>query len=114
LEISGDDILTKRPQGKLSLFSELYCMLRQMEQDVGLQELSGAEVDVFLAAHAATGTGGGGSVTSDQIRQHELAASLAQATYHRALKSLVSMGLLEKADGYKTRHYVVRENLTRS
>lgn len=82
-------------------------MLREMEHDVGLQDLTPMEKDVFLAAHAATGKAGT-AVTSDQIRGHELAANLAQATYHRALKSLLAMGLLEKAQGYKTRHYVVR------
>ena len=82
-------------------------MLREMERDVGLQELSASEMDVFLAAHNVTSKPGE-AVTSDQIRHHELASNLAQATYHRALRSLVELGLLQKAEGYKAGLYIVR------
>ncbi len=95
---------------KISALFELRCMLREMERDVGLQELSETEMDVFLAAHAVTGKQGE-PVTSDQIRQHELVSNIAQATYHRALRSLVMLGLLAKADGYKSRLYVVRSDM---
>lgn len=105
--------MAKKSDSKLSLLFELHCMLREMEQAVGLQELTAIEMDVFLAAHAVGGEPGA-VVTSDQIRRHQLTSSLAQATYHRALRSLIAMGLLEKAEGYKTRHYVVRHDLARS
>lgn len=95
---------------KLSALFELRCMLRKMEVDIGLDALTWAEMDVLLAAHSVTGKLGE-AVTSEQIRQHELAYGLAQATYHRALRSLVGLGLLEKAEGYKARHYVVRADL---
>ncbi len=95
---------------RISALFELRCMLRKMEEDVGLDELTPAEMDVFLAAHAVTGKLGE-AITSDQIRRHDLASGLAQATYHRALRSLVGLGLLEKAKGYKSRHYVVRADL---
>ncbi|MDU8913754.1 hypothetical protein [Aestuariicoccus sp. MJ-SS9] len=95
---------------KISALFELRCMLRKMEEDVGLEALTPAEMDVFLAAHDVTGNLGE-AVTSDQIRQHYLASDIAQATYHRALRSLVGLGLLEKAAGYKSRHYVVRADL---
>ena len=84
-------------------------MLREMERDVGLQDLTTPEMDVFLAASALAGDAGK-TVTSDEIYRHELASGLAQATYHRALKSLVILGLLEKAEGYKARLYVVRSD----
>jgi len=86
-------------------------MLREMERDVGLQDLSPTELDVFLAAHSVSGQGGDG-VTSAEIRHHELVTGLAQATYHRALRSLLNLGLLERADGFKTRRYVVRSDLS--
>jgi hypothetical protein len=95
---------------KLSALFSIRCLLREMERDVGLQELSATEMDVFLAANAVAGDQGD-AVTSDQIRNHDLASSLAQATYHRALKSLVNLGLLEKAKGYKSRVYVVRSDM---
>lgn len=95
---------------EISALFELRCMLRKMEKDVGLEELTAAEMDVFLAAHAITGKLGE-VVSSDQIRRHRLTSGLAQATYHRALRSLVDLGLLEKANGYKSRNYVVRADL---
>lgn len=85
-------------------------MLREMERDVGLQDLSVAEMDVFLAASALAGDERA-TVTSDQIHRHELVSSLSQATYHRALKSLLKLGLLEPAEGYKTRRYLVRSDM---
>lgn len=95
---------------KISALFELRCMLRRMEEDIGLETLTPAELDVFLAAHAITEKLGQ-VVTSDQIRRHHLASGIAQATYHRALRSLVGSGLLEKAEGYKSRHYLVRTDL---
>ncbi|WP_245626802.1 hypothetical protein [Aestuariivita boseongensis] len=82
-------------------------MFREMERDIGLDDLTPTELDVFLAAHAVTPKEGE-AVPSDQIRRHSLVSELAQATYHRALRSLLELGLLERADGYKSRHYVVR------
>ncbi|WP_413717586.1 hypothetical protein [Silicimonas sp. MF1-12-2] len=85
-------------------------MLRDMERDVGLQELTQSEMDVLLAAHAVTGDPGE-AISSDQIRRHDLVSDIAQATFHRALRSLLSLGLLERADGHKARFYVVRGDL---
>ena len=82
-------------------------MLYQMEQDIGLEDLSRVERDVLLAAHALTGTPGA-AVQSDQIRSHRLVRVLTQATFYRTLKSLLELGFLERAGGSKARHYVVR------
>ena len=92
---------------KISALAQMTLMLREMERDVGLEDLSAKEMDVFLAAHVLTGAAGT-AVTSDEIRRHELTAPLAPASFHRALKSLLDFGLLETANGYKTRHYIVR------
>ncbi|UWQ48914.1 hypothetical protein [Leisingera caerulea] len=86
---------------------ELRDMLFQMERDIGLDRLSPAERDVLLAAHALT-SAPGAPVQSDQIRSHRLVQGIAQATYHRTLKSLLNMGLLERAGGSRAKHYVVR------
>ncbi|WP_259970705.1 hypothetical protein [Leisingera caerulea] len=82
-------------------------MLFQMERDIGLDRLSPAERDVLLAAHALT-SAPGAPVQSDQIRSYRLVQGIAQATYHRTLKSLLNMGLLERAGGSRAKHYVVR------
>lgn len=92
---------------KLSVLFELRSMLREMEKDMGLRDLSGPEMDVLLAAHDVTQKSGD-VVTSEQIRQHELVAEIAQATYHRALKSLQAMGFLVKANGSRAGRYVLQ------
>ena len=101
--------LSIKNRTKMSLLLELRNMLRDMERDVGLDTLSAVEKDVYLAANAVTFKQGE-AVSSDQIRRHALATELAQATYHRSLRSLLALGLLEKADGYKAGWYVVRSS----
>lgn len=105
--------MAKSKAAMISALLELRSMLRDMERNVGLDALSPAEMDVLLAAHAVT-AGLGEAVTSDQIRRHELASDIAQATYHRALRSLLKMGLIAKAEGYKSGRYVVQADLPSS
>lgn len=95
---------------KLSSIFRLRDMLRKMEQDVGLDRLSVTERDVFLAAHSLTKKRGD-IVESVQIRSHQLVRPMAQATYHRALRALLDLGLLERACGSKAKVYVVRSDL---
>ncbi len=95
---------------KLTLISQLRELLHDMERDVGLERLSEAEWKVFLAARHLT-QAPGDVVESDRIRNHRLARSIAQATYHRALRALVEMGLLERAEGSKAKSYSVRPDM---
>ncbi|NIZ14846.1 hypothetical protein [Phaeobacter sp. HF9A] len=95
---------------RLRAIFELRDMLRQMERDIGLDDLSAAEKDVFQAAHTLTETPGQ-LVQSEQIRHHPLASHIAQATFHRALKTLLELGFLERPMGAKAKHYVVRQDL---
>ncbi|OIQ33526.1 MAG: hypothetical protein BM562_00370 [Alphaproteobacteria bacterium MedPE-SWcel] len=95
---------------RLRAIFELRDMLRQMERDIGLEDLSPAEKDVFQAAHTLT-QAPGQLIESDQIRQHRLAKNLAQATFHRALKTLLDLGFLERPDGTRAKHYLVRRDL---
>lgn len=81
-------------------------MLHQMERDLGLDRLSRSERDVLLAANSLTETPGK-PVKSEQIRNHRLVKGLAQATFHRTLKSLLELGLIKRAGGSKAKHYVV-------
>jgi hypothetical protein len=84
----------------------LRTLLYQMETDIGLIGLTAAERDVLLAAHAVSSEEGG-VATSDGIRSHILASELPQASYHRALRHLLSAGLLQKAPGTKAGRYVI-------
>ena len=95
---------------RLQAIFELRDMLRDLERDIGLEDLSQVEKDVFRAAHTLTATPGQ-LVQSDQIRRHHLVQSLTQATFHRALKSLLDLGFLERPAGTRAKHYVVRPDL---
>ena len=86
---------------------QLRTVLRQMEREVGLDQLTPTDRDVYLAATNLT-QDAGDVVASDAIRNHDLVISVAQATYHRSLRSLLSLGLLERAEGSRAKSYVVR------
>jgi hypothetical protein len=70
-----------KPLAKISALFELRSMLREMEHEVGLDALTPVEMDVFLAAHALSGSREG-VVTSDGIRKHDLTAGIAQRRPH--------------------------------
>ncbi|WP_422071388.1 hypothetical protein [Tranquillimonas rosea] len=89
---------------------ELRKMLREMERDIGIDTLSETERDVFLAARNLSDSPGD-FVESDAIRNHDLVRSTAQATFHRTLRALIDLGLLKRANGFKTKRYVVRSDL---
>ncbi|MHC0052777.1 hypothetical protein [Actibacterium sp. D379-3] len=95
---------------KMNAIFELRALLREMERDIGIDTLTQAEKDVFLAARNLTRKVGD-VVASDDIRSHELVRSLAQATYHRTLRALLKRGLLCKADGSKAKCYVVTPDM---
>jgi len=95
---------------KLSSIFELREMLRELERDVGLESLSRTERDVLLAAHSLSDQQGD-IVSSEQLRSHTLLESVAQATLYRAIRTLLGLGLLERAAETKARSYVVRGDL---
>jgi len=95
---------------KLKILLDLRRLLLSMERELGLDDLSGPELDIFLAAQSLTSKCGE-VVTSSNIRGHDLVKSFAPATYHRALKHLVELGLLRKAPGAKAKSYIVSEEV---
>ncbi|MEY4982183.1 MAG: hypothetical protein RIR62_449 [Pseudomonadota bacterium] len=86
--------------------AQLRALLLEMETAMGLTDLSPNERDVLYAINEV-GTGSPRAARSDAIRAHPLAAAIPQATYHRALKSLVHRGLVAHAPETKAGHYVV-------
>ncbi len=98
---------------RLKAMLELREMLRRMEREVGLDALSRVEQDVFLAAHSLTREAGD-IVQSERIRKHRLVRDVPSATYHRALRALLELGLLENARGSRARLYVVRSDRIRT
>lgn len=86
--------------------SQLRALLLEMETALGLLHLSPNERDVLYAINEVS-AGATRTVRSDAIRAHPLAAAIPQATYHRALKSLVLRGLVQHAPDTKAGSYVV-------
>ena len=77
-----------------------------METALGLVSLSPNERDVLYAINEVS-AGSPRTARSEAIRLHPLAAGIPQATYHRALKSLVQRGLVAHAPDTKAGLYVV-------
>ena len=88
--------------------SQLRALLFDMEKSLGLVELSPTERDVLYAINEVS-TGTPKAARSEAIRNHPLAAAIPQATYHRALKSLVQRGLIAHAPETRAGHYVMTE-----
>jgi hypothetical protein len=91
---------------KYQVLYDLRSMLHVLERDLGLNELSSSERDIFLAAQSLTKERGQ-VVYSKDIREHRLVKEFPPATYHRALRALQDRGLVLKADGSKAKSYVV-------
>jgi hypothetical protein len=89
--------------------AQLRALLFEMERSLGLVDLSQNERDVLYAINEVS-TGSPRAARSEAIRGHPLAASIPQATYHRALKSLVQRGLVSHAPETRAGHYVLPES----
>ena len=88
--------------------SQLRALLFDMEKALGLVDLSPNERDVFYAINEVS-SGTPKTARSEAIRNHPLEAAIPQATYHRALKSLVQRGLIAHAPETRAGHYVMTE-----
>jgi hypothetical protein len=88
--------------------AQLRALLFEMETTLGLVELSPNERDILYAINEVS-SGFPKAARSEAIRNHPLAASIPQATYHRALKSLVQRGLVAHAPDTRAGHYVLTE-----
>lgn len=86
--------------------AQLRALLFEMEKTLGLVDLSQNERDVLYAINEVS-AGASRAARSDAIRNHPLAAAIPQATYHRALKSLVERGLIAHAPDTRAGLYVV-------
>jgi DNA-binding MarR family transcriptional regulator len=88
--------------------SQLRALLFDMEKALGLVDLSPNERDVLYAITEVS-SGTPRAARSEAIRNHPLAAAIPQATYHRALKSLVERGLIAHAPETRAGQYVMSE-----
>lgn len=77
-------------------------LLADMERDIGIHELPGAQRDVLYAATLLANQKK--PITVANLNQHPLISSMARATFFRCLKSLSEQGYLiagsKRSDGY--------------
>jgi hypothetical protein len=72
-------------------------LLAEMEADLGLHELSGAQRDILYAASLMASKSE--QVTSASLQQHPLLKNMTRSTLFRCLKALSDAGfLIPKAD----------------
>jgi len=91
---------------ELMRMADLRQLLREMERDLGLGELSRAESDVLYAAAQKRDTVGG--VTVVELQDHPLVKDMPRATFFRALRSLVDLGLMKKLGDERRSGYSVK------
>ena len=81
-------------------------MLWQMEVEVGLEQLSQAQRDVYYAACLVADDDQ--LVHSDIVKGHPMVAPMARPTFYRALRDLVAKGFLAAASERKDGRYLIR------
>lgn len=81
-------------------------MLWQMEVEIGLQDLSCAQKDLYYAACLTADEQK--LIHSDEVRRHDLLSQMPRPTFYRALKDLVAKGLLSRAGDTRDGKYYVK------
>jgi hypothetical protein len=93
----------------LSSAAKLRLLLKDIESDLGLIELTEAERDVLYAARMASRSEVDGSqvFASEDLRDNGFVDQIAPATFYRALKALRDRGFVRLAPGFRKNHYVL-------
>lgn len=81
-------------------------MLWQMEVEVGLEDLSQPQKDVYYAACLVADEDQ--LVHSETVKRHPMLALMARPTFYRALKDLVDKGFLVTAGSRKDGRYLIK------
>ena len=90
---------------ELMRIADLRQLLREMELDLGLGKLTRPEADLLLAASQRRDAVDGVSVV--ELQDHPLVKDMPRATFFRALRSLVDLGLMRKLGDEKRAGYIV-------
>jgi hypothetical protein len=95
---------------EISKLTELRKLLLDMEQSMGLQNLSSVERDIYYAAsdHATSTGAGTGAVKTTTLQEHRLLAQVSRPTFFRGLKSLLGKGYLEPCKESSRGYYIVK------
>ncbi|WP_278924206.1 hypothetical protein [Pseudophaeobacter profundi] len=91
---------------EISKLLELRKLLLDMEDSMGLQDLSTVERDIYYVAndHARSA----GTVKTTTLQDHALLANVSRPTFFRALKSLQGKGYLEHCKDSVRGYYTVK------
>lgn len=81
-------------------------MLWQMEVEVGLEDLSQPQKDVYYAACLVADEDQ--LVHSETVKRHPMLALMARPTFYRALRDLVDKGFLVIAGSRKDGRYLIK------
>jgi DNA-binding MarR family transcriptional regulator len=90
---------------QLSKLAELRKLLRDMEREMGLRDLTPSEYDIICAAVDLEKNSQ--SLTTAALLEHKLVVGVSRPTFFRALKSLLGRGFLDHAEDAKRGSYVV-------
>jgi hypothetical protein len=83
-------------------------LLKQLEIDLGLSDLTPGQKNVFFAA--CINSNAEGAVTSAEMKGHPGLARMPVATFHRCLKDLVDMSFLSRPSGSKAKNFIVNRS----
>jgi hypothetical protein len=105
-------LMSRRTEAELQSLSsaaKLRMLLKEIESNLGLVELTEAERDVLYAARIASRSEPDGShvFASEELRENGFVDQIAPATFYRALKALRDRGFVQLAPGYRKNHYVL-------
>eukprot|EP00919_Chromeraceae_sp_WS-2016_P043338 GHVR01103492.1.p1 GENE.GHVR01103492.1~~GHVR01103492.1.p1 ORF type:complete len:137 (-),score=8.52 GHVR01103492.1:286-696(-) len=111
----GKTAILEEIMSEISKLTELRKLLLDMEQSMGLQNLSSVERDIYYAAsdyatsdHASSTGTGTGAVKTTTLRAHRLLAQVSRPTFFRGLKSLLGKGYLEPCKNSTRGYYIVK------
>lgn len=88
----------------LSHIAKLRLLVTSMEEDLGLDKLSGDERSL-LYAMSALSSDGANELRSDDLKRHPLCRKLSHPTFYRALRSLLDKELVSRSGPRKTGTY---------
>ena len=88
--------------------ASLRSALHLMERDLGLDDLSGTQRDVYYAANLLSDECG--EFTTSQLHEHALTKDISRPTFFRILKSLLQKRLIVQAGSKRSGLYIIGED----
>lgn len=89
----------------LKPLAQLSMLLSDMEQELGLEELSHFEKQVLLAIVDCTSGSDGAQLS--EIQSHPLTKDVSRPSLYRSLKQLEQAGKIQKFIGMRGRYFVI-------